>query len=277
MSLLVAVLAMVTTSSAAEPGDMPRRPEPPPAPRAAPPPKPPPAPRAAPPPRRADPPPGPRAETKSAAAEPELTDHAKVIDRIGVGWFGVSNIVTGVDGTTIVAPTLGARIWLDEGMGVDVGVGLAFFTTGGEESTGMATMSIDGVNTFGILAHAGLPIALYASDHYTFLAIPEANFGFGRIKDEITTGGFPTDPVERTQTGVRLEVGARLGAEIQFGFIGVPELALEASVGARFSHERVRRAVGETSVRFTNSGIQTLSVNDPWDFFRSTVAARYYF
>ncbi|MEQ9503549.1 MAG: hypothetical protein RIT81_42230 [Deltaproteobacteria bacterium] len=57
----------------------------------------------------------------------------------------------------------------------------------------------------------------------------------------------------------------------------MPELALEASVGARFTHERVRRTVGETAVRFSSSGIQTLSVNDPWDFFRSTVAARYYF
>ncbi len=279
-STLVAVLAIVTTSSAAEPGDAPRRPEPPPAPRVMP--KPPAPRRAAPPPApsRPEPPPAPKppappAPSASAEAESNVTDHERVLDRIGVGWFGVSNVMVGTEGDTLVAPTLGARFWLDGTMGVDVALGLVVGTSGGERMTPVTTMDVEGPSTFGILGHAGLPLAFHSSEHYTFLVIPEVNVGFGRIKD--TVGGGTTSS-ERSQTGLRLEVGARAGAEIQFGFIGVPELALEASVGVRVSHQRLRRAIGDEDVlRVSATGLQTLSVNDPWDFFRSTVAARYYF
>lgn len=272
-STLVAVLAIVTTSSAAEPGDAPRRPDPPPAPRVMP--KPAPPRRASPPPapRPPDPPPAPKA-SPVVAAEVSKTDHESVVERIGVGWFGVSNVMVGTDGETLVAPTLGARYWIDSGLGVDAAIGLTVGTSGGERTTPVSTTDVEGPNVFGILGHLGLPLAFHSSEHYTFLVIPEVNIGYGRIKD--TVGGGTSE--ERVQTGVRFEVGARAGAEIQFGFIGVPELALEASVGVRLAHQRLRRSVGDADVlRLSATGLSTLSVNDPWDFFRSTVAARYYF
>ena len=41
-------------------------------------------------------------------------------------------------------------------------------------------------------------------------------------------------------TGSRIEIGARAGAEIQFGFIGVPQLALQGSIGVNVARRAIK-------------------------------------
>ena len=220
--------------------------------------------------------------TSSATAEATETteadtrsDHERVLERVGIGWFGVSTIFVGTQGDTVVAPSVGARYWLNEQFGVDGAVGFAFSGGGATQTTGGMTMESDSPSVIGFLLHAGVPISLFAGPHYTFIVVPEINIGYARIGSEF---GDPMMPMQRSDRGFRLDVGARAGAEIQFGFIGVPELALEASVGLTLSHQRQSFSVGDaTSGRVATTTLQTLSVNDPWDFFRSTIAARYYF
>ena len=45
----------------------------------------------------------------------------------------------------------------------------------------------------------------------------------------------------RTFSGTRVDVGARAGFELFFGFIGIPELSLNATVGAQFSMRKSAR------------------------------------
>lgn len=215
------------------------------------------------------------AQPQASASTDARTDHEQVIRRIGVGWYGVSTIFVGTQGTTVVAPSIGARYWLDESFGIDAALGFAFSAGGSSQTTGGMTTEADSPSTFGFLLHAGVPISLFSGPHYTFVVVPEVNIGYARIGSDF---GDPMMPMTRSDRGFRLDFGGRAGAEIQFGFIGVPELALEASVGVTLSHQRQSFSVGDvTSGRIATTSLQTLSVNDPWDFFRSTVAARYYF
>ena len=102
--------------------------------------------------------------------------------------------------------------------------------------------------------------------------IPFVTFAHGQT----STNSFGLQ--RRTSAGMRLEVGARAGFEVFFGFIGIPELALSATVGLQFEslQEQQRRSGGltqsDTTLRFT-----TTVQNNPWYIFAGNVAARYYF
>ncbi len=211
------------------------------------------------------------------------TDHDSVVGHIGVGWFGVGEVPIGLGGTpgagatpkpasTISVPAIGIRYWLQDGLGIDVGVG--FNTTSGSSKGGGT--SFDGPSGLGFWLHAGVPIKLGdAGKHLTFLVTPEANLG-------IASGSQPSaDPNGKATdlSGFRLQAGARAGAEIQFGFIGIPQLALEGSVGLFLDVQSFSNSPPSPNPEQSGSTltIATSSINQPWDFFKGTVAARYYF
>ncbi len=212
-----------------------------------------------------------------ARADEPATDHARVVGGVGVGWFGVSEIPLGELSESLVAPAIGARWWFSERVGLDVGIGLAVLS--GQSSTaqdGTTTLEDEGPSSVGALIHLGAPIALYAGRHYTLLVVPELNAGFATSTTERRqTGVLEAQITERS--GARIDLGGRIGAEIHFGFIGIPELALEASVGLFVTHLRAEREQGGAASAASSTQLSTTSFNDPWDFFRSAVAARYYF
>lgn len=164
----------------------------------------------------------------------------------GLGLMAQSNL-----GVLTQAPltTLGARYWFQnaggntiKALGLDAGLGLGI-------SAGDAPTEIG----FGL--HLGLPMALSMHKHVNFELIPELNIGFGHI-----TGA----------NGVNFNLGVRAGFEVFFGFIGIPQLALEATVGAGFS---VVSAGGATQFFFGTAPTHT----EPWNIFSPGIAARYYF
>jgi hypothetical protein len=74
-----------------------------------------------------------------------------------------------------------------------------------------------------------------------------------------------------------VDVGVRSGFELFFGFIGIPELSLNATIGAQFSMRKVSTESGGLSSSDTSLGFSTTVQNSPWDIFAGNVAARYYF
>ena len=115
-----------------------------------------------------------------------------------------------------------------------------------------------------------MPLALSTHRHVSFEVIPFVTFAHGQTSSGTT--GATTD-----FSGTRLELGARTGFEVFFGFIGIPELALSATVGLQFETFRNSATSGgltqsDTTLRFT-----TTVQNNPWDIFAGNVAARYYF
>ncbi len=234
----------------------------------------------------------PTVQANGTGAAPEakkddgITDHEKVVGKFGVGYLGLTQLplgagpALGVTRTLLDAPVIGVRYWLMERMGIDGGLGFAFFGGSSEISPGPGggTQTTDLPAGFGLGFHAGLPIAFAYGKHYKFLLVPEVNVGFTR-RGETQPAGAP----DINHGGFRLDAGARVGSEIQFGFIGVPELALQASVGLGFRRlvwHNSQDAFGATPERSSSIGENTFGTSvqsDPWALFVNNISALYYF
>lgn len=205
--------------------------------------------------------PGAAPQTAAAAPMAGGTDHSMVVGHLGFGYLGRAgvNVGTGAGSAVVSAPVVGIRYWFDQGMGLDVGLGL-----------GLNSPSADGgdpPSSWAFVLHGGLPLALASGRHYTFEIIPEANIGLG---------GGGNDAV--TNKGFLLDVGARAGAEVQFGFIGLPELALQGSIGAMLSlTSQSTTPDGGDKVGASQTSFSTTVYNSPWGIFTNSVSALYYF
>jgi hypothetical protein len=205
-------------------------------------------------------------------------DHASVIGHLGVGYFGVIELPRAdVNGggdvsidATLSAPTIGARYWLDERMAIEAGFGIGVSSGGTSTKTGNTTVEINDPHLFGLALHGGLPLVFASGAHYAFEVVPELNFGFVTGGRDIATGSWDL-------SGLLLQLGARIGAEIQFGFIGIPQLALQGSVGLHLSYQSRSASLDNTEVSNHRFDFGTTVQNTPWDIFRSSVAAIYYF
>jgi len=231
-----------------------------------------------PPPPAAYPPPAPMAPPPSAAypapvspaAEAGPSDFDPSVRRWAIGYAGISQVPVGspMIGVATV-PALGLRYWSSPTMGVDVALGFGW--AGG--STDVAGTSTDKDGVFAFVLQAGLPFALATHKHVSFQVIPMASVGYGKQTISDPTGaGY-----DMNFSGLRVDVGARAGFEVFFGFIGIPELALSATIGAQFEMVKITQDVAGTSASDTTLSITTTVENNPWDIFTSNVSARYYF
>ena len=90
------------------------------------------------------------------------------------------------------------------------------------------------------------------SNHFNVQITPELDVGFG-------SGTIHAMPTNTDLSGFLLQVGGRAGAEVYFGFIGIPQLSLDASVGSFCSPpaERAPRPRPRTSTRRSSSLLRT--------------------
>lgn len=227
----------------------------------------------------------------AAAKDDGLTDHEKVVGHFGVGYLGLTQLpigsggVTGVNRATIDAPVIGVRYWLMEKLGLDLGIGFTFFSSSrAVEAAGTpGVVETDGPAALGLAFHGGLPLAFAHAKHYKFLLIPEFNVGFTRRGEKQNAPPGAAAPPDIVRSGFRLDVGARVGTEIQFGFIGVPELALQATVGLNFRRQvwkNSQDAFLNTPAQSSSDGetsVGTTVQSDPWALFVNNISAIYYF
>ena len=173
---------------------------------------------------------------------------------------------------------VGARGWLSEGFGFEVGLG--FNTRNGTRADDLeAREDVPEPTTWGLALHLGVPLSLYDDEHYQFLLLPELNFGMAMGKTE-DDPNVPGDQAVRQRARL-VGGGLRAGAEVQFGMIGLPMLALTGTVGVRLNYQDASVEAAENGVVVTRirRGFEasTSSFNDPWDIFVSSIAALYYF
>jgi hypothetical protein len=210
-----------------------------------------------------------------AAAVAGSSDHDAVVGRLAVGYLGRSGLTIGSDamgGTqaTIAAPVIGVRYWLSDFMGIDAGLGFA--TASSSAESGDVEADLPGETVF--ILHGGVPLSLASAGHFSFQIVPELNVGFAGRSDDPDDDG-PAEEIK--QGGFHLDVGARAGAEIHFGFIGVPQLSLQGNVGLRLNMESTSFEQGMVDVSTSSFGIGTTVGDNPWNIFTSNVAALYYF
>lgn len=253
------------------------------------------------------------------------SDHSQVVGTFGVGYMGLAGIPVGVGdyaasqlgncGTAVgnqqdtpcrpsltgraqvPAPIIGARYWLSESMGIDVGLGLGFYSGSSKSfpySNDPNSVDVefqrDKVSLSAFALHAGVPLVLGTpGKHHTFQVVPELNIGFasGTAKDQVAPlpnppAGQPA-PTQRSARedlkfgGFLLNVGARAGTEIHFGFIGLPKLSLQATVGLYFLTDSVKVSAGGKDATDSNTAIATSVQSAPWAIFTNNIAALYYF
>ena len=145
------------------------------------------------------------------------SDHSQMVGRFAVGYLGRQTI--GAGDHTLVAPVIGARYWLDNMIGIDAGLGFNF-SSGSINDTDKAGVTV-------MMFHAGVPLNLADAGHFSFQVVPEATIGFANVGE---VAGVSHD-------GFLLSLGARAGAEIHFGFMNIPQLSLQGSVGLYLRHQ----------------------------------------
>jgi hypothetical protein len=232
-------------------------------------------------------PPVPSTQATPIAAKPEdeSPDHERFIGHFGVEYFGIQNLPIGggvaaggaaAAAGTVAAPIIGGRYWLQRNLGIDAGLGFGSYSSSSTLVAGNTTTTTTNPSSLGFILHGGVPIAFAEGHHYTFELVPEANLGFtsGTIKGA-TVGG--TTAPDTSLSGLRIDVGARIGAEIHFGFIGVPELALEGSVGLYVDHQSAKSSQNNNSYSTSETSIATTVGSSPWAIFNNTISALYYF
>jgi hypothetical protein len=203
---------------------------------------------------------------------PETTDHAQVVRHFGIGYMGRRTININPTGApaTVDAPIVGVRYWLDPLIGIDAGIGLLF--SGGSTKVGGTSTDLQGYTVF--MVHGGVPLSLAASKHFSFQVIPELNLGFAGSKTAPAAGGQTS-----SLSGIHFDIGARAGGEIQFGFIGIPELSLQAGIGLAFlyDHSKITPPAPAMPTSVNTTSLGTSVGNNPWNIFTSNIAALYYF
>lgn len=212
--------------------------------------------------------------------------HSQVVNTFAITWFGVGDVPIasgqGAARQTIATPAIGARYWLNEKLGIDAGLGFSQRSGSTETKAGGTTVTTDQPSSSAFWLHVGVPLALAHAGNFTFLVTPELNYGSssGTIKGTPAMGMTPAGP-DTDLSGSRILAGARAGAEIHFGFMGLRRLSLEGSVGLFYDSQTWKASSTqngtEVSAKGTETVISTSSINQPWDFFRGNVAARYYF
>jgi hypothetical protein len=223
-----------------------------------------------------------------AAAAPGASDHDQVVGRLAVGYLGAARVGAGSltiasgappfdnpEGYAVVglAPVVGVRYWINSFLGIDAGVGVALIGGSIDESEPDESVDLDSFS--GFIFHAGVPLALASAGHFTFQIVPEVNVGIGsaeQLDGDLDHSGF------------HLDVGARAGAEIHFGFIDVPQLSLQGSIGLQFAMDNgstdftpAGGAAPPDSIERSRTAFQTTVGSNPWNIFTSNVAALYYF
>jgi len=170
------------------------------------------------------------------------TDHSIVVNRLGLRYFGASSMPalpdSGMGTGSQTLHTVGARYWVSGGLAIEGGVAIGF-RSGGNTTTetagaGTTTRAADIPNFFGIGAHFALPIMLAESKHLVVHLDPYLSLHYGR--SAITTTPASDIQNDTTLNAIRLSLGANATAEVQFGFLGIPQLGLQASLGLALNY-----------------------------------------
>jgi len=224
------------------------------------------------------------------------SDHEQAVGQFGLALLGIMSMpileseldeTTGLtvprlaDDAALSAPTLGLRYWLSKMFGLEAGVGLGLTEGSFEELYPDRTIENEMPSITAFTFHVGAPIALLYSRHFVFELVPIVNGGLstGTITGPMPADVAAVDPTAKIEWNVStflLQAGARVGAEIHFGFIGVEQLAVQASLGLRFSYLSASAEMTGYAENSSKTSLGTTAGSKPWDLFTENLSAIYY-
>jgi hypothetical protein len=203
------------------------------------------------------------------------SDQRAMVRRIGLGYTGRRDVtvqrLTGVDDTLQIG-VFNLRYWAGEGWGIDVGLGTSWSNNSQTTSDGDRTTPLPGPSNFGGNLHLGLPIVASTYKDFSVLIIPEVDLGLANV--------FIEDPDTADRNiaggGFTVGVGGRVGGELHFGMLGLPQLAVESTVGltGRFGFGNAKQ--GKVTTTSFVGAVSLPLAQDPLDLVLGNLAIRYY-
>ncbi len=223
-----------------------------------------------------------------APASALASDTGLSAQRLGIGFFGfgfaevpiaeMDESGGGLLSSSVRAPAIGLRYWTGwsvgsvlKNIGFEAGVGVN--TTGGSRISEAPQVTTTEVRPTYVstLLYGGVPLTVAAGQHYAVNVTPEVIYGFSDATMLVQ------DQAPVLLKGTRLDLGARFAYEQTFGFVGVPNLSLEASVRMGFVQEGTSRfQEGVAAVTNTKWSFST-SLNDDLGAVLGSIGVRYYF
>ncbi len=223
------------------------------------------------------------------------TDHELVVGSIGIGYIGSYRVPLPIavpvgrgdqagmfpnDSMNIrqlLVPTLGVRKWFSKRRGFEAGVGLSLSAGDTSAELGSTTSTVDKESVFAMSVHAGVPIMVLDTRHMAFLLVPEATLSLAT--SNISAEFEENAPPDARMRGGAIDAGLRAGAEVHFGFMGLPRLTLQAGVALYVTAQWASATVSNQSLTDRSVSIGFGSAGNPWDIFSgvANLSARYYF
>lgn len=207
--------------------------------------------------------------------------------KLGVGFFGTTSLsfvdVSGAAGAVNMAiPLLGARFWTPlsfgpvKRLGVDLAGGVWVLQTG-FDATGTTAMPAIETTQRGLAVHVAVPFVFGGGEHAMVYLSPEFRHAALDLVPNYPEGTPLQNRAERIPGATATDLGLRAGAEFFFGFIGLPNLSVEASVLVGMRWRESRQYPGGFLFATRAFSVNTSLINSPWEIFTSSVFAKYYF
>lgn len=223
------------------------------------------------------------------------TDHEVVIGAWGLGYLGAVQVLLPLANPVgrgdqagmnpndklnlrqIIVPTLGLRKWFSKRRGFEAGLGLSFSSGANLGTYGSTKSTVDKESIFALSVHSAVPITVVDTRHMAFLIAPEARVAFAT--SNIAAEFEENAPPAAKMRGFTANVGLRAGAELHFGFMGLPRLSLQAGVALYVTAQWASASVANQSLSTYDVSIGMGSAGNPWDIFSgfANLSARYYF
>jgi hypothetical protein len=241
-------------------------------------------------------------EKSSTAGSQGQSDHDALSGHFGLGYLGARFVpaATLAEGKTVVVnaqgdavlnigtnavtvPVFGARYWFGRRLGLDLGLGFNLASGGvardipNPDPAQSRTTDDSAPSTKAFVGHLAVPISLDSISHLNVLLLPEIDVGVSGstyTNFEVSTSG---EGLDLKFSGLLVGAGARLGAELGWGFIGLPQISLQASFGLRFEYRRRAGTIGDAKMVVSGTEFGTSWYNGPWDTLAGSMAVFYYF
>ena len=187
----------------------------------------------------------------------------------------------GVDEVTV--PMFGVRYWFGKRVGLDLGLG--FNVASGSVSreipnpdpTLNRSTDDSAPSTKAFVGHLALPISVYSIKYLNVLLLPELDVGFSGStysNFELSTNG---EGLDLKLGGLLVGAGARVGAELSWGFLGLPQVSLQAAFGLRVEYRRQTGTIGDAKEVVSGTEFGTSWYDGPWDTLAGSLGVFYYF
>jgi hypothetical protein len=241
------------------------------------------------------------ATAHTAAESSSTTDHQRQVGHLSLAFHGVRTIPAAVadgagisvdgKGSATVAiapdetsvPTFGVRYWVSETVGVDVGLGFGYETGSVSRYVPNPDPTLDrtedgsSARRTAFAARLAAPLSVHSGKHYNLMVIPGLDVGYTRTTLPAFRQSTTGDALDLRLTGFVFGVGAQVGTEVSFGFLGVPQLSLQTAWGLRLESRKRTGKIGDAETTLSEVGIGTSFHAEPWQWLTGSLSAFYSF